>query len=71
MVVGALMLGACPAEAQFLGHNTPGDFGLQSMDWGWITGRQIEAGRLLLFWLPGNSHFPFLTHGTNPPIWLG
>ena len=24
------MLGACPAEAQFLGHNTPGDFGLQS-----------------------------------------
>jgi hypothetical protein len=30
MVVGALMLGACPAEAQFLGHNTPGDFGLQS-----------------------------------------
>ena len=30
MVVGALVLGACPAEAQFLGHNTPGDFGLQS-----------------------------------------
>ncbi len=23
-----------------------GDFGLQSMDWGWITGRQIEAGRI-------------------------
>ena len=23
-----------------------GDFGLQSMDWGWITGRQIEAGRV-------------------------
>jgi len=23
-----------------------GEFGLQSMDWGWITGRQIEAGRV-------------------------
>lgn len=23
-----------------------GDFGLQSLDWGWITGRQIEAGRV-------------------------
>ncbi|MFT5289724.1 MAG: large subunit ribosomal protein L16 [Planctomycetota bacterium] len=23
-----------------------GDYGLQSMDWGWITGRQIEAGRV-------------------------
>jgi len=23
-----------------------GDYGLQSLDWGWITGRQIEAGRV-------------------------
>ncbi len=23
-----------------------GDWGLQSLDWGWITGRQIEAGRI-------------------------
>jgi large subunit ribosomal protein L16 len=23
-----------------------GDFGLQALDWGWITGRQIEAGRI-------------------------
>ena len=23
-----------------------GDFGLQALDWGWITGRQIEAGRV-------------------------
>ena len=23
-----------------------GDFGLQSLDWGWLTGRQIEAGRV-------------------------
>jgi large subunit ribosomal protein L16 len=23
-----------------------GDYGLQSLDWGWITGRQIEAGRI-------------------------
>ena len=23
-----------------------GDFGLQSLDWGWLTGRQIEAGRI-------------------------
>ena len=23
-----------------------GDFGLQSLDWGWITGRQIEAARV-------------------------
>lgn len=23
-----------------------GDFGLQSMDWGWVTGRQIEAARV-------------------------
>jgi large subunit ribosomal protein L16 len=23
-----------------------GDFGLQSMDWGWITGRQLEAARV-------------------------
>ncbi len=23
-----------------------GDFGLQAMDWGWISGRQIEAGRI-------------------------
>ncbi len=23
-----------------------GDYGLQSMDWGWINGRQIEAGRV-------------------------
>jgi len=25
---------------------TFGDFGLQSLDWGWITGRQIEAARI-------------------------
>ncbi len=25
-----------------------GDYGLQSMDWGWITGRQIEAGRIAM-----------------------
>ena len=23
-----------------------GEYGLQSLDWGWITGRQIEAGRI-------------------------
>ena len=23
-----------------------GDYGLQSLDWGWITGRQIEASRI-------------------------
>jgi large subunit ribosomal protein L16 len=23
-----------------------GEFGLQALDWGWITGRQIEAGRV-------------------------
>jgi large subunit ribosomal protein L16 len=23
-----------------------GDFGLQSLDWGWVTGRQIEAARV-------------------------
>ena len=23
-----------------------GDYGLQALDWGWITGRQIEAGRI-------------------------
>ena len=23
-----------------------GDYGLQALDWGWITGRQIEAGRV-------------------------
>ncbi len=23
-----------------------GDFGLQALDWAWITGRQIEAGRI-------------------------
>ena len=23
-----------------------GEYGLQSLDWGWITGRQIEAGRV-------------------------
>ena len=23
-----------------------GEFGLQSLDWGWINGRQIEAGRI-------------------------
>ena len=23
-----------------------GEFGLQSLEWGWITGRQIEAGRV-------------------------
>ena len=23
-----------------------GDYGLHAMDWGWITGRQIEAGRI-------------------------
>jgi large subunit ribosomal protein L16 len=23
-----------------------GDFGLQSLDWAWLTGRQIEAGRI-------------------------
>ena len=23
-----------------------GDFGLQALDWGWITGRQIEASRV-------------------------
>ena len=23
-----------------------GDFGLQSLDWGWITGRQLEAARV-------------------------
>ena len=23
-----------------------GDFGLQSLDWGWVTGRQIEAARI-------------------------
>ena len=25
-----------------------GDFGLQSLDWGWITGRQIEAARMAI-----------------------
>ena len=23
-----------------------GDYGLQALDWGWLTGRQIEAGRV-------------------------
>ncbi len=29
------------------GHTVSfGDFGLQALDWAWITGRQIEAGRI-------------------------